>query len=121
MSLKLKNKSNTSRYIKTGLISGAVIISTSYLALKTFPHLKTSIYNYITGEDSQTEEELEEIEKQQVVIESKRNDPHNKNKIIDKFQSQQAFDDNGLNDSNTWSIKEIKDWLIKVCSSWDIK
>ncbi|KAI5959644.1 uncharacterized protein KGF55_005288 [Candida pseudojiufengensis] len=113
MSLKL-NRNNKSRYIKTGLISGAVILGTGYVILKTFPHLKTSIYNYVTGNETSTseEEEIEEIENKSVIIESKHKNLKS-GQIVNKFEPEKIFDSNELNSSEKWSIQEIKEWLVK--------
>ncbi|KAI3403952.2 hypothetical protein KGF56_003219 [Candida oxycetoniae] len=116
MSLKLKNRSNRARNWKIGLVSGAVIIGTSYLILNTFPHLKTSIYNVIYGTEDESEEDDErDIQTRRVVIESEHSDPNNRNKTIDLFQSERAFNAQDKdNEISTWAVSELKSWLVKV-------
>mmetsp|Transcript_48 Transcript_48/g.54 ORF Transcript_48/g.54 Transcript_48/m.54 type:complete len:123 (+) Transcript_48:17-385(+) len=90
-------KSSRSRF-KVTATAGAVIIG-SYIVLKTFPHLKDSIYNYLTGsgeieDDNKPIELNEEAENQQADIETKITEPDNDAEVV-----------------ANWSDNTLKSWL----------
>lgn len=93
-------KSSRSRF-KVTAAAGAVIIG-SYIVLKTFPHLKDSIYNYLTGsgeieDDNKPIELNEEAESQQADIETKITEPDNDAEVV-----------------ANWSDNTLKSWLRDV-------
>lgn len=96
MSLKLTKKSNKLRNFGIG---GAIVIGTSLIVLNTFPHLKTSILNYIKGgEDEEVDNEPIELNEDQSKIETPRD-----------------IAEESMVDVNQWSDDNLKSWLLEVC------
>ncbi|EGW31370.1 uncharacterized protein SPAPADRAFT_67437 [Spathaspora passalidarum NRRL Y-27907] len=111
MSLQLKKPVNKAKNLKFSLAAGAVILGTGYLVLNTFPHLKTSIWNYITGERQQEREvQEEEIEEEQ------------SNEPIELHESQVDLSASKLHDQSyvdiaEWSNDNLKSWLSRKRST----
>ncbi|WLF78457.1 hypothetical protein PVL30_002195 [Lodderomyces elongisporus] len=113
MSLRL-SKPNHTRRIKAGLIGGAIVIGATAIVLNTFPHLKKSIYNYVHGinDDDASEEEDRELRDKPVVVESEQRDYSEQGRIVEVFQSEEAFNSE-LRDISSWSNEKLIDWLAK--------
>ncbi|CAH6721484.1 hypothetical protein CLIB1444_06S03246 [[Candida] jaroonii] len=96
MSLNLTKKSNKLRNFGIG---GAIVIGTSLIVLNTFPHLKTSILNYIKGgEDEEVDNEPIELNEEQTISEPSRD-----------------IAEESMIDVNEWSNDNLKSWLSEVC------
>lgn len=94
-------KSSRSKF-KITATAGAVIVG-SYIVLKTFPHLKDSIYNYLTGsgeveEDNEPIELKEEAQNQQSRVETKIGESNNESQV----------------EISKWSDNSLKSWLKDV-------
>ncbi|CAK9437885.1 uncharacterized protein LODBEIA_P22630 [Lodderomyces beijingensis] len=118
MSLRLK-KSNYASNLKVGLTAGIVVVVGAGLILNTFPHLKTSIYNYVTGgEDTSEDEDEKELQERPVVIESDYqvvngdgDGDAGSGKTVELFQSEKAFNTDFINETSTWNESQLRDWL----------
>lgn len=93
-------KTSRSKFKVTATV-GAVIVG-SYIVLKTFPHLKDSIYNYLTGsgeieDDNEPIELKEEAKDQQSNIETKITESSTDSEVVAK-----------------WSDNKLKSWLREV-------
>lgn len=124
MALQL-NQTNRGRNLRLAVGTGAVILGTSYLILNTFPHLKTSIYNYITNtksddEDIQDEEDNEPIEltrstenlKNNQTISSSSSSSNISSTSSDKLSH--TIPDESIVDISKWSDDNLKSWLNEV-------
>lgn len=94
-------KSSRSKF-KITATTGAVIVG-SYIVLKTFPHLKDSIYNYLTGsgeieEDNEPIELEEDADNQQSRVNTTVGQPNNESQT----------------EISKWSDNELKSWLKDV-------
>lgn len=111
--MALQLKTNRGRPFKVIASSSAVIIGVSFIILQTFPHLKTSIFDYLyrkpdilkdlNDEESvpdQEEEEQETIEFDEEI---------NQNSIVSSTPEESLVDISKLSDPN------IKQWLNQVC------
>lgn len=96
MSLQLK-KSNRIRNIG---ISSAVIIGASFVVLKTFPHLKTSFYQFVTGSKDEPKDDANEP----IELNSEESD-----------EPRDIADESMIN-VNEMSNEDLKSWLKKVCN-----
>ncbi|KAK6455733.1 uncharacterized protein RJT20DRAFT_49586 [Scheffersomyces xylosifermentans] len=109
MSLQFKKKSNTGRNLRVAAASSAVVVGVSYIVLNTFPHLKTSIYNYLTGTQDDDEEDLSvhksETKEDNEPIELKAQDSQ------ELFNSSATLQDESLVDVAEWSNANLKSWL----------
>ncbi|KAG7666210.1 uncharacterized protein J8A68_000255 [[Candida] subhashii] len=108
MSLQFK-KSNKARNLKLGLTAGVIVIASSYLVLNTFPHLKTSLYNYISGTKSEEEEEEEKVEGT-----NKDNEPIELNESgeLPNGMMTQSIEQSYVNVAE-WSDDNLKSYLIE--------
>ncbi|KAK6201171.1 uncharacterized protein RJT21DRAFT_33096 [Scheffersomyces amazonensis] len=126
MSLQFKPPSNRNRNLKYIGLGGLALIGSSYLILSTFPHLKTSIYNYINGISGEVEEDnQEEREKEQEENESPHkskksakfsteNEPIELHDSTDSLRnSKKLYEslDQSIVDINEWSNDNLKSWL----------
>ncbi|CUM65322.1 uncharacterized protein PRCAT00002957001 [Priceomyces carsonii] len=95
MALQLK-KNRTS--IKLTVASSAFVIGATYLVFRTFPHLRTSIYDYVTGKKPEFEDDNEPIELRE----------------SDQALSEGSFSDSSVVDITQWSDDNLKSWLSEV-------
>lgn len=101
--------------LKRAATTSAVIIGVSYFVLRTFPHLKTSIYDYIypTQQDKVVEDDdrrREVIENE--VKESEVSDRVDENEGSDSIVSAKRSD---ISQSvSDWSIEDLKSFLKEV-------
>lgn len=107
MALQL-NKSARGRNLKVAAGAGAVVLGAGYLLLSTFPHLKTSIYNYVTNTQEEASDDNEPIE-------LSRSDVQQAEKEEEEALSQTVVGDSSLVDINEWSQDNLKHWLSQVC------
>lgn len=101
MSLQLKG-STRNRNIKLSATAGALIIGAGYIIFKTFPHLKTTLYNTLTG--ARVESELDADDNEPIEL----NDS-NFGSSHDDFIS-----DESLVNVEEWSDDNLKSWLSEV-------
>lgn len=101
MSLQLKG-STRNRNIKLSATAGALIIGAGYIIFKTFPHLKTTLYNTLTG--ARVESELDADDNEPIEL----NDS-NFGSSHDEFIS-----DESLVNVEEWSDDNLKSWLSEV-------
>lgn len=91
MALRFKQKKFQLRNLKPTLITCALVVGAGVLIVNTFPHIKTTIHQYLHGrvtEEDENEEDEEEdtLSSETVIIESIHRDPNNENRTIDSFQ-----------------------------------
>jgi len=98
MALRLNKRRFELRNLKPTLITCVAVVGAGVLIVNTFPHLKTTIRQYLHGgggadeEESDGESSLEgndnddTLSSETVVIESIHRDPNNENRTIDSFQ-----------------------------------
>ncbi|CCG23470.1 hypothetical protein CORT_0D06340 [Candida orthopsilosis Co 90-125] len=93
MALRFKQKKFQLRNLKPTLITCALVVGAGVLIVNTFPHIKTTIHQYLHGrvteEDEDEEEEEEEedtLSNETVIIERIHRDPNNENRTIDSFR-----------------------------------
>ncbi|KAK6461671.1 hypothetical protein DFJ63DRAFT_336450 [Scheffersomyces coipomensis] len=121
MSLQFKPPSNRNRNLKYIGLGSLVVIGTSYVILNTFPHLKTSIYNYVNGIVDEDEEDDGLVQKDEVKTETTTiNDDNNDNEPIELNDSINSLKsskkltqsiDQSIVDINEWSNDNLKSWL----------
>lgn len=104
MALQLKNR--TRRNWQLPLTTGAVVLGIGLLAFKTFPHLKDSLSQYLTGEAT-TEDDNEPIEVENVDLEEN----------VTKTASSSKPENSENSDVSQWSERELKGWLHEVSIS----
>lgn len=102
MSSKLKQV-NRAQKLKLAVASGAVVIGAAYLILKSFPHIRTSIYDYISG-DSHDDDEEEGVE----------DNPAEFSEQIAEDTSILALGELSVFDVGQWSDDNLKSWLHSV-------
>ncbi|KAG2730881.1 hypothetical protein G9P44_006030 [Scheffersomyces stipitis] len=111
MSLQFKRNNNTARNLKVATFSGIIVVGASYLVLNTFPHLKTSIYDYLTGTQSEEESDAksnkEERKEDYEPIELERKSV-NKERIQN---GQPSLSDKSQVDVASWSDAKLTKWL----------
>lgn len=91
MALRFKQKKFQLRNLKPTLITCALVVGAGVLIVNTFPHIKTTIHQYLHGrvtEEDENEEDEEEdtLSSETVIIESIHRDPNNENRTIDSFR-----------------------------------
>lgn len=95
MALRLQKRKFELRSLKPAFITCAVIVGAGVLIVNTFPHVKTTLYQYLHGgvaeeeDDGEDEEEGEgggSLSGETVIVESIHRDPNNENRTIDSFQ-----------------------------------
>lgn len=95
MALRLQKRKFELRSLKPALITCAVIVGAGVLIVNTFPHVKTTLYQYLHGGVAEEEEDGEDEEEEEgggslsgetVIVESIHRDPNNENRTIDSFQ-----------------------------------
>lgn len=110
MALQLKPK-QASKW-KTLGVPSAVVAGSVYLILRTFPHLKISLYNYITGKED------EEVDYDYDPIELNSNDESNYaySSSDNDFNNDDSNDiiNESMVDVNQWSNNNLKSWLQEV-------
>lgn len=104
MALQLKNR--TRRNWRLPLTTGAVVLGIGLLAFKTFPHLKDSLSQYLTGENT-TEDDNEPIEVEHVDRKESEAQTSSSSKPGDSEHS----------DVSQWTETELKGWLHEVSIS----
>lgn len=99
--------------LKVTALSGAVIIGTAYLVLQSYPHLRKSLYNYITRSSSVDDvDELEDdvddgdVEETDPDVERVANTPGYDALPADPAELQQ------------WSNTNLRLWLKNVCTMY---
>lgn len=106
MSLQLKG-STRNRNIKLSATAGALIIGAGYIIFKTFPHLKTTLYNTLTG--ARVESELDADDNEPIELNDSNLDSSH-----DDFIS-----DESLVNVEEWSDDNLKSWLSEVRTMYD--
>lgn len=113
--MALQLKTSRGRPFRLIASSSAIIIGVSFIILRTFPHLKTSLYDYLTKKQdilkdfneektvSAAQENEEEVEKVEFDGEI------NHNSIVSSTPEESLVDISKLSDPN------IKKWLNQVC------
>ncbi|KAK7679838.1 hypothetical protein QCA50_017165 [Cerrena zonata] len=102
MALQL-NKSARGRNLKVAAGTGAVVLGAGYLLISTFPHLKTSIYNYLTNTQEEASDDNEPIELSRSDVQQAEKE--------EEALSQTVVGDSSLVDINEWSQDNLKHWL----------
>lgn len=116
MAVPVNQKSARNWRIAVG--TGAVAVGAAFVILQTFPHLKTSFYNLVTGSDDSTNEKDEDNEPIEV---KKRGESVNDSKDEKALQaSSQSLNEESLVDIGEWSEDNLKSWLSEV-SIGDLK
>ena len=104
MALQLKGR--TRRNWRLPLTTGAVVLGIGLLAFKTFPHLKDSLSQYLTGEDT-TEDDNEPIEVE----------PVDRKESEAQTPTSSSLKDTEHSDVSQWNENEMKGWLHEVSIS----
>lgn len=113
--MALQLKANKANRWKTLGVPSAVVLGSVYIVLRTFPHLKVSLYNYMKGQLLDSKETVEDNNP----IELKSNDND------DSFDSGTSSHDNdndidndivneSMVDVSEWSNDNLKSWLQEV-------
>lgn len=108
MALQLNNKKPSK--LKLSGVSGAVIVGATILLFRTFPHLKYSIYDYITGNKKSSNYEANEEEEDNRPIDLINSD--NEEELSRSTDT--VTNGESLVDINEWSDDTLKSWLHQV-------
>lgn len=100
--MSLKNPNRT-RALKVTAASTAVVVGVTYLVLKSFPHIKTSLYNYVTGTKDDADDEAED-EEDHKPIELKQS----------KLEESDYLNGSSLVDVQEWTEENLRSFLISV-------
>merc|ERR1712080_34095 len=100
MGMALQLKGRTRRNWRLPLTTGAVVLGIGLLAFKTFPHLKDSLSQYPTGEDT-TEDDNEPIEVE----------PVDRKESEAQTPTSSSLKDTEHSDVSQWNENEMKGWL----------
>lgn len=113
--MALQLKTSRGRPFKLIASSSAIIIGVSFIILRTFPHLKTSIYDYLIKK----QDILKDLEEENHVSAAQKNEEEaekvefdgeiNHNSIVSSTPEESLVDISNLSDPN------IKKWLNQVC------
>ena len=110
MALQLKSK-QSSKWKALGVPS-AVVLGSAYIVLRTFPHLKVSLYDYITGNRREEQDNFDNSP-----IQLNDNESHDGSNDSDDINDN-ANDNDIINESmvdvNQWSNDNLKSWLQEV-------
>ena len=104
MNTRLKQVNRVHK-LKLAAASGAIVVGATYLILKSFPHLRTSFYDYLSGNSHDNEED--EVE-DNVPIELS-------DSPTEEF-STANLGELSLVDVGQWSDDNLKNWLHSVSS-----
>lgn len=108
MSIQIQKRN---RNIKLAATAGAVLFGAGYLILTTFPHLKTSIYNTLTGTKTDKDED-EEADNQPIELReetSREKDIESSIQIVNGEES--------IVNIEKWSDENLKSWLSEVSTN----
>lgn len=106
MSLQLKGNTRN-RNIRLPATAGALIVGASYIIFKTFPHLKTTLYNTLTG--GLVESELDVDDNEPIELNDSNSDSTHNDHIGDE----------SLVNVEDWSDDNLKSWLSEVRTTND--